>query len=222
MQSVSARSRRSFNQTCRWTCGNLKENVMRQSSVANVSELPKIVNGVSVDNLLATIDVVKAVPSVAKFNFRIRNQWGDGAQNRSVVEDFYGAGEERTRSVSFMLMADEPEILQGKDVAANPVEHLLHALASCMTTSIVYHAAVKGIEIEEIESTLEGDIDLRGFLGLDPTVRNGYQGIRVSFRIKANVSDVELQQLGQLGPERSPVFNSLTAGVPVAVKVDRL
>ena len=195
---------------------------MRQSSVANVSELPKIVNGVSVENVLATVDVIKAVPDVAKFKFRIRNQWDDGAQNRSIVGDFYGAGEERKRPAAFLLMADEPAVLQGRDAAANPVEHLLHALASCMTTSIVYHAAIKGVEIEEIESTLEGDIDLRGFLGLDPTVRNGYQGIRVSFRIKADVSDEQLQQLGLAGPERSPVFNSLTAGVPVSVTVDRL
>jgi uncharacterized OsmC-like protein len=121
-----------------------------------------------------------------------------------------------------VLEADEPPILLGKDMAANPVEYLLHALASCLTTSMVYHAAARGIQIEEVESSLEGDIDLYGFLQLDKKVRNGYQGIRVNFKIKADVSDSELQEIGQLGPEHSPVFDSLTNGVPISVTAERM
>ena len=121
-----------------------------------------------------------------------------------------------------MLRADEPAILLGNDIAANPVEYLLHSLAACLTTSMVYHAAARGIHIEEVESSLEGDIDLHGFLDLDDRVRNGFQGIRVKFKIRADVSDRQLQELAQLGPGHSPVFDSLTNGVPVSVSAERL
>jgi uncharacterized OsmC-like protein len=121
-----------------------------------------------------------------------------------------------------VLEADEPPVLLGKDTAANPVEHLLHALASCLTTSMVYHAAARGIQIEAVESSLEGDIDLHGFLELDKNVRNGYQGIRVNFKIKADVPDEQLQEISQLGAGHSPVFDSLINGVPVSVTAERL
>jgi uncharacterized OsmC-like protein len=134
----------------------------------------------------------------------------------------YGVGQELSRANPFVLEADEPPVLLGKDKAANPLEYLLHALASCLTTSMVYHAAVRGIHIDEVESSLEGDIDLHGFLELDKNVRNGYQGIRVNFNIKADVPDEKLQEVGQLGPGHSPVFDSLTNGVPVTVTAERL
>jgi uncharacterized OsmC-like protein len=115
------------------------------------------------------------------------------------------------------MEADEPPILAGEDQAANPVEHLLHALASCLTTSMIAHAAVRGIAIEELESELEGDIDLNGFLGLDPNVPKGYTEIRASFRVKADPKDVE--QIRSLA-EFSPVFNTITQGARVQVSVD--
>jgi uncharacterized OsmC-like protein len=180
------------------------------------------VNGVAVEDLSNTVDAIKATPAVAKFKFRIRNQWVDGSRNTSIADAFYGAGQGQSRPKPFVLEADEPTVLLGNDTAANPVEHLLHALASCLTTSMVYHAAARGIQIEEIESALEGDLDLRGFLDLDKNVRNGYQGIRVRFKIKADVPDAKLQELGQIGPARSPVFDSLTRGVPVSVTAERM
>ena len=180
------------------------------------------VNGVAVDALSQTVEAIKATPSIAKFNFRIRNQWYDAAKNRSTVDDFYGAGQEQSRTTPILLDADEPPVLLGTDSAANPAEYLLHALAACMTTSMVYHAAARGIHIDEVESSLEGDIDLNGFLELDKNVRNGFQGIRVNFKIKADVPDEQLQQIGQLAPGRSPVFDSLTNGVPVSVTTERM
>jgi uncharacterized OsmC-like protein len=181
-----------------------------------------LINGVAVGDLFATIDAIKKTPSIAKFKFRIQNQWEGASQNSSTVDAYHGAGEEQSRQKPFVLQADEPPILLGQDTAANPVEHLLHALASCLTTSMVYHAAARGIQIEEIESSLEGDIDLHGFLELDKLVRNGYQGIRVKFKIKADVTDEQFQQLAQLGSGHSPVFDSLTKGVPVSVTAERL
>ena len=195
---------------------------MNNTARGAVSVLSNQVNGVTVEDLSNTINAIKATPSIAKFKFRIRNQWVDGGRNSSTADGFYGAGQEQSRPKPFVLEADEPSVLLGKDTAANPVEHLLHALASCLTTSMVYHAAARGIEIEEVESSLEGDLDLRGFLDLDKNVRNGYQGIRVNFKIKADVPDAKLQELGQLGSGHSPVFDSLTRGVPVSVTAERL
>ena len=190
--------------------------------MVTAQKVPAIVNGVNVDDLFTTIDAVKATPSIAKFRFRIQNQWQGASRNHSIVNTFEGAGRQHSRTTPFVLEADEPQVLLGKDSAANPVEHLLHALASCLTTSMVYHAASRGIQIEEVESSLEGDIDLHGFLDLDQNVRKGYQGIRVTFKIKANASDVLLQEIAQLGARFSPVFDSLTKGVPVSVKAERL
>ncbi|HTS34119.1 MAG TPA: OsmC family protein [Candidatus Solibacter sp.] len=190
--------------------------------MATVQKLPTITNGVNVDALFATVDAVKATPAIARFNFRIRNQWETGSQNNSTVDQFYGAGQTLSRPQPFVLESDEPAILLGKDRSANPVEYLLHALAACLTTSMVYHAAARAIHIEEVESTYEGDIDLHGFLELDKSVRQGYQGIRVNFKIKADVPDERLQEIVELGTKHSPVFDSLTNGVPVSVKAERL
>jgi uncharacterized OsmC-like protein len=194
---------------------------MDSVKAATAPIVAKTVNGVSVNDLFQTVNAIKAEPSIAKFNFRIRNQWFDAGQNRSTAGAYYGAGQEQSRPKPFVLESDEPVVLLGKDLAANPVEHLLHALAACLTTSMVYHAAARGIAIEKVESSLEGDLDLQGFLKLDPKVRNGYQGIRVNFKIKADVPDQQLQELGQLGPDHSPVFDSLTNGVPVGISTER-
>jgi uncharacterized OsmC-like protein len=169
--------------------------------MTNAKTLSGIVNGVNVDNLFSTIDAIKTTPAIAKFTFRIRNRWDGASQNRSTVSEFYGAGQEQSRRMPFVLHADEPAILLGKDEPANPLEHLLHAPASCLTTSMVYHAVARGIQIEEVESSLDGDIDLHGFLNLDRSVRRGYQGIRVNFKIKAFAADQQLQEIAQ--PEMS-------------------
>jgi uncharacterized OsmC-like protein len=190
--------------------------------MATVQELPKVINGVNVEGLSATICAIQAAPEIAKFQFRLENEWEDAGQNRSTVGGFFGAGQEMSRPSAFVLKADEPVVLLGKDGAANPVEYLLHALAACITSSMVYHAALRGIHIEEVESSFSGDLDLRGALGLDPKIRQGYQGVRANFKIKADVSDEKLQELIQLGTGHSPVFDSLTNGAQVSVTAERL
>jgi len=187
-----------------------------------VAAKPSPINGVAVEQMFATIEAVKATPSIAKFRFRVKNQWAAGSQNRSTAATFSGANQELSHPQPFTLEADEPAILLGKDTAANPVEHLLHALASCVTTSMVYHASARGVRIDRIESTFEGDLDLHGFLDLDPGVRKGYQGIRVRFKISADVPDDQLNEILQLGTGHSPVFDSLTNGVPLFVTAERL
>ena len=177
-------------------------------------------NGVNVDELFNTIDAVKRSPVIAKFKFRARNEWFHGGHNRTTIKDFYGIEKDHKHEAVFKLDADEPPLLLGTGQGPNPVEYLLTALAACVTTSLVYHAAAKGIEIKSVESRLEGDIDLRGFLGISKDVRKGFQGIRMYFKIDADVPEEQLEELVRLGPTYSPVFDSITGGVPVSVALD--
>ena len=186
-------------------------NATRETQV----EIQNRVNGVDIDTLGATVRAIRDDPEMGACRFRASNTWMDGNHNRSTVTGFYGAKQEMAHKQTFTMDADEPAILAGSDEGANPVEHLLHALASCLTTSMVAHAAVRGIEIEALESELEGDIDLRGFLGLDNRCPKGFTEIRATFRARGNPDDVEkLRELANF----SPVFNTLTEGA--AVKVD--
>src|SRR5215470_9484583 len=186
------------------------------------AQADKVVNGVNVTTLFQTVEAVKVNPVVAKFRFNVKNEWLDGAHNRSTISGFHGAMQDVERSQSFYLDADEHPVLLGRDQGPNAGEYLLQALAACVTSTLIYHAAARGIVIEEVESKVEGDIDLRGFLGTDKSVRNGFQNIRMSFDIGADLSDQELQDLAKLGPTFSPVFDSLTKGVPVTVQAQRM
>ena len=190
---------------------------MRQEKAVAIN-----VNGVNVEQLVATILAIAVKPNMADFKFRLNNKWITSGQNRSTIKNFYGAGEEdSSRKEPFILDADEPSVLLGTDKAPNPVEYLLHALVACVTTSLVYRAALKGIKIEELESRVEGDIDLHGFLGLDENAPCGYKNIRIKFKIKADVPDEELEELCQLGPTFSPVFDTVTRPVHVEVGLDK-
>jgi uncharacterized OsmC-like protein len=177
-----------------------------------------IVNGVDVDVLGGTVEAIKENSDLAQSKFRLRNTWIRGGHNRSTVGDFYGACQENSHQASFELDADEPPVLAGTDLAPNPVEHLLHALAGCLTSTLVYHAAIRGIQIDELECELEGDLDLRGFLGLSKDVRKGYQNIRVKFRVKTDFDKLEkLKALSKL----SPVFDVTSNGTQVDVDIER-
>lgn len=180
--------------------------------------IAQVINGVNVG---AVNDLVKNVESDAKLGecrFRIKNTWSTCGQNQSKVSGFYAAKQEILHDAPFTLKADEPPILAGHDTGANPVEHLLHALAGCLTTTLVYHAAVRGITIEALESELEGDLDIRGFLGLSSTVRSGFQNIRVNFKVKTDAGNLEkLKALSKL----SPVFDMTSNGTNVQVNIEK-
>jgi uncharacterized OsmC-like protein len=182
----------------------------------------KTLNGVDVEKLHETIENIRKMPDLGAFKFRCENHWLGGGHNRSTVKNPYGAGQELpARQKPFVLDADEPPILLGTDMAPSPVEHLLHALTACVTSSIVYHAAAKGVKIQEIQSRTEGDLDLRGFLGLDDKVPRGYQNIRIKFKIKADVPQEKLEEILKLGPTYSPVFDTITRAVKVNVGLER-
>ncbi len=181
------------------------------------NEQGRIVNGIDMETLGGTVRAIEDEPELGKCRFRASNRWTGGTRNKTMITGFYGAGQEIVHQQTFELHADEPPILAGGDDGANPVEHLLNALASCVTTSMVAHAAVRGIHIEELESELEGDIDLRGFLGLANDVPKGYTDIRIKFKVKADVDNMErLKRLTAY----SPVFNTITQGAKVDIQVE--
>jgi uncharacterized OsmC-like protein len=190
----------------------------KEEAVATTADV--IRNGVDTERLFGTLDAIKAEPSIATFQFRARNRWIDGAHNRTTIRDFYAANQEDTSRVEgFVLDAGEPAILLGTDTGPNPAEYLLHALAACLTTSLVYVAAARGVHLTEVESTVEGDMDVRGALGLSDEYRNGFERIRVSFRVEGDAPEEKLRELVARAQQRSAVFDMVTNGAPVTVDV---
>jgi uncharacterized OsmC-like protein len=181
----------------------------------------KKINGVNVDQLFKTIELIKEKPEIAKFKFRATNKWVDGTHNRATVKDFYGAGQEDASREPMVFELDEPPVLLGKNLGTNPVEYLLVALSGCLTTSLIAHASARGIEIKGVESRYEGDLDLRGFLGLSEDVKVGYENIRVYFKIDADVSEEQKEELIRMAQKYSPVFNSIANPVPVSVHLEK-
>jgi uncharacterized OsmC-like protein len=177
-------------------------------------------NGVDTERMFATLDLIKAQPELAKFRFRATNRWLGGAHNRTAIKNFYAAGgEDTSRSEAFQIDAGEPAILLGTDTGPNPAEYLLHALAACLTTSIVYVAAARKVELTSVQSTLTGDMDVRGALGVDEEPRNGFERITVSFRVTGNAPEAKLREVVDRAKKRSAVYDMVTNGVPVAVEV---
>jgi uncharacterized OsmC-like protein len=177
-------------------------------------------NGVNTPDLLATINAVKEMPHLAKFQFRASNRWISGTYSESRVESFSGAGGEHTHQTQFRYDADHPAVLVGQDRGPTPIEFLLHGLASCITAGIGNIAAVRGVTLTSVESRVEGDIDLRGILGLSDQVRNGYERIRISFDIAGDAPPEKLREIVQQACDRSAVFDVLTHGLPVDVSIN--
>ena len=189
-------------------------------STTTATPAETIRNGVDTGVMFATLDAIKAQPELGKFRFRARNRWLDGAHNRTTIKDFYGAGQEDTsRAEPFTIDAGEPAILLGKDTGPNPAEYLLHALAACLTTSLVYVAAARGVTLTEVESTLEGEMDVQGALGLDDSYRNGFERISVSFAVKGDATPEKLREVVARAKQRSAAFDMVAHGVPVSVDV---
>lgn len=189
--------------------------------MATTTEKKKFVNGVPVDDLFATIDAIKETPELAHFQFRVRNKWMDAGHNHITIKDFYGVQKDIEHDEPFELDAGEHHVLLSKDEGPNPVEYLLTALSGCVTSAIVYHAAAKGIKLKGISSRVEGDIDLRGFLGISPDVKVGYKNIRMYFTIDADISKEEKENLLKMGKKYSPVFNTVFNATPIDVELDR-
>jgi uncharacterized OsmC-like protein len=174
------------------------------------------INGVAVDRLMETIDLLRAQPDLGSFKFRTRNRWIDGTLNRAENPAFYGAGAEDTgRTAPHVHDIDEPPVLLGEDRGANPVEYLLTGLSGCVTTTFIAYAAAQGVKIDELRTELEGDLDVRGFLGITGEVRPGFQEIRVKFHVKSEAPPEKILELVKLAERRSPVSDSVRKGVPI-------
>jgi uncharacterized OsmC-like protein len=176
-------------------------------------------NGVDTATLFATLDAIKANTDIAKFQFRATNTWVSGTHNRSTIHGFYGAMQEMTHRQPHTFDADHPAVLVGSDNGPTPVEFVLHALAACLTAGLANIAAARGVNLTEVSSTVEGDIDLLGILGLSDEVRNGYQGIKVSFKLRGD-DPAKLRQIVEQSRKRSAVYDIVTNGVPVSIEVD--
>lgn len=192
---------------------------MADTAVATAKRERRPLNGVDTPNLFATINVVKDNPPLAKFQFRTSHRWLNGTHSRGTIETFSGAGGEQAHKQTFTVDADHPAVLVGEDKAPLPVEYVLYALGACITGGIANIAAARGVTLTEVEASIEGDMDLRGILGLSPTVRNGFEGIRATFRIKGDAAPEKLREVVEQARSRSAVFDILTNGVPVEIGI---
>lgn len=181
---------------------------------------PKTMNGLDMEAASQTVAAIQAEPSLARFQFRARNTWIDGGENRSTIRDFFGAGrEDDSRTQDFVFTNGEPPVLLGNNEGANPVEFLLHALAGCVTTTMVLHAAMRGITLTSLSTELEGDLDVQGLLAMGDGVFPGYEAIRIRMHVTADCSDEELADLLAVTQAHSPVCNSVCRPVPVTIEL---
>jgi uncharacterized OsmC-like protein len=188
--------------------------------MTTTTESPSMRNGVDTATLFATLDAVKQAPEAAAFQFRARNQWVSGTHSQSRISDYFGVGQEQSHERTFVFEADHPAVLVGTDKGPTPVEFVLHALAACLTAGLGNIAAARGVTLTEVRSTVEGDIDLNGILGLDPEVRNGYQQIKVRFEVKGDAPADTLRELVEQSMRRSAVYDIITNQVPVSIEVE--
>ena len=181
----------------------------------------KQLNGVNVQQLVDTVNAVKADPDIARFRFRAETDWIEGGHSRTKIQGFYGAGQEDTsRTKPFIIDGDEPPVLLGGNAGANAVEAVLHALASCLAVGFVYNAAARGIRVESLGFRLEGDLDLQAFLGLSDRIRPGYQNIKVTYRVKADAPREQIVELCNYVQKTSPVLDIIRNPVPVTVAIE--
>lgn len=179
---------------------------------------PVVRNGVDTAALFATIDAVRATPELGQFRFRASNTWVSGTHNRSDIDGFFGTGQDLAHEQAWTLDADHPAVLVGEDHGPTPVEYLLHALAACLTSGLANIAAARGVTLDKVTSTVEGDINLLGILGLSDEVRNGFEHIKVSFTVSGDDPD-KLRKVVEQSRRRSAVYDMLTNGVPVTIEV---
>jgi uncharacterized OsmC-like protein len=178
-------------------------------------------NGVDTAQVYGTLDLLKAQPELARFEFRVKNEWINGPHSRSTIHGFWGAGQEDTsREAPFVVDASEPPVLFGHNEAPNPAEYLLHALAGCLTLTIVNVAAARKVELHEVSASLTGVLDARGAAGIDDSYRNGFDGIDVAFSIRGDAPPEKLREIVDRALARSVVYDMITNGVPVVVRAD--
>jgi len=176
-------------------------------------------NGVNTEALIGARGVFAEMPQAASFTFRSNCDWVDGSESRNTINGYFGLGEEHTRKQTFVISSDHPAVFSATDRAPTPPEIALSALASCLTGGIAAVAQHRGIQLRKVQAVVEGDMDMRGILGMDPDIRNGFSAVRVTFNIDADASDDDIRALVAQSQKRSTVFDLMTNPTNVHVVV---
>jgi uncharacterized OsmC-like protein len=181
--------------------------------------MTEIDNGVNVKALLDAREVLKGAPEAAAFTWRASSTWRNGVHSTTRIQNYFGLGQEQSHKQESVFEADHPEVFAADDNGITPIEYLLVGLASCLTAGVASVAQNRGIQLRSVEATLEGAHDIRGILGADPDVRNGFDDIKVTFNIDADASREDIEALVAQSQKRSAVFDALTNPTNVTVEV---
>ncbi len=179
-------------------------------------------NGVNVAALLEAREVLRGAPEAARFKWRASCKWQNGTHSTTKIRNFFGLGQEQRHKTEFHFEADHPEIFASEDLGATPVELVLAGLASCLTAGVAAVAQNRGIQLRSVEAELEGSMDIQGILGIDGDVRNGYDDIKVTFKIDADASQADIEALVAQSQKRSAVYDIITNPTDVAVEVQKV
>ncbi len=177
-------------------------------------------NGVNVQALLDAREALTATPEGAKFEWRATCEWKNGTHSYSTVEGYFGLGEEQKHRTEFTFDADHPETFASEDNGAAPVEYMLVGLASCLTAGVAAIAQHRGIQLRSVSATLEGSMDIQGILGIDSDIRNGFDGIKVIFKIDADATPDEIKALVAQSQKRSAVYDVVANPTNITVEVN--
>ncbi len=184
-----------------------------------MTEASPVDNGVNVEALLGAREAMTAAPPAAAFVFKTNTEWVNGTHSKTTIEKFFGVGEEQSHRQAFELETDHPELFASQDNGVSPPEMVLAGLAGCLTAGIASVAQNRGIQLNSVEASIEGDMNLFGILGIDSDVRNGFSGIRVSYKIDADATDAEIQAVVAQSQKRSAVYDIVTNPTVVTVEV---
>ena len=188
-------------------------------STATAEQTSTLVNGIDTEQVISLVTKVAEDEAYGKFQFRADNQWINGSRSRTAIKEFFAGGKENTdRKQALTLDADQPAFLAGHNTAPNAVEYLLHALTSCLNTTLVYHASVNNINLDEVKVKAEGDMNVRGYFGISDDINRGYERIRVDMQVK---SDADIETLTKLAMY-SPVYEVVSRSVPVDFKMTKI
>ncbi len=188
--------------------------------MTNQTQAETVNNGVNVEALLGAREALEATPAAAQFKWRAECTWKEGTHSQTTISNFFGLGEEQERGRTFTIDADHPEQFAAANLAATPVEIVMSALASCLTAGVAAVAQHRGIQLQSVTASVEGDMDIQGILGIDSDVRNGFEAIRVNFQINADASEEDIKALVAQSQKRSAVFDIITNPTNVFVNVN--
>jgi len=188
-------------------------------STATAEKTSPLVNGIDTEQVVSLATKISEDEDYGQFTFRANNQWLNGSRSRTSIQGFFAGGKENTgRRQTLTVDADQPDFLAGHNTAPNSAEHLLHSLISCLSTTLVYHASVQGVPLDEVIVTAEGDMNARGFFGISDDVNKGYERVRINMQVK---SDEDVDTLTAMAMH-SPIYEIVSRSVPVEFNMTKI